>query len=764
MNLILLAGAGAAATKALVRLAVIAEELGDVAHRDLILECLRRQGVATPDSHALHLFSFDVRSWLIRETRGAIQARLLDDLVDLADLRFHEPGEEYPVDWRGPDDVLSALLALADDYLHEDEPLGKRFLARLAELHHRSAWHRGPDLTRWKEAVSVLETLEGRKQAIRTFLKVFGLVPTEDLGEVDPTPDLWLTLPPLEGPGVAGLLLARPKHRQAKCPTCGRPMTLEGERLIQRCEYCGHHSRIGREARVLKRTMDAGLAAKIMDMPPSRLVDELLTTDDEALRAGIVDELAAATTDGGRYVELAPALVRYMVSEIPPEIEERLGHGFQRMLQHRDPEFREAFFGAVREQAFTVEGSHALLNSMEEAGPRAAPLLFDLFDATIDETEGFGQYAQQAKSIAFDLLSRDTSESEALEARVRWVLERLPDSTPLLGGDLTGFLGNLVFDRDAPFDEAHRVVLRFIDEHTNPERVSYLAGFDDQAPELFTPHYSPAFEDLHQATVAAGYSSWEEAARLGGYHILNIYDAVPAVASSRVSLHQVGTLVSQVTSFWKNVGGADVVPRLEFAASLAHEAPRLLVLNSLVRFSGGVDDEQRGSGVARSDGRRAPAAVAASRGAVAASLMSTPRPAEAEEEAEEGQRQRRQQSREVEEQSPVQRQGQGPEPDRQGNRDDAEPGARDEAKQASIPGDEPSFDLRVAFRQRHGVLAATRSWTLAIRSPRRWAMARGCSVASNSTYGQRSPGTKRESPFKLRVSGKPGSPLENQPK
>lgn len=605
-GLIALAGVGTPALQTLLRVATEAQARGDHGRAGEALACVRTLLVRTEDDERYGVV-FDAAAHLLPGLTGRVQQTVIDGLAEVADGHFMRWGPEwglgehlrvYPEEWRGPSEVLTLLLTLFDDLLHEHPELAGRLMDAIV----RGTSPRTSTRQRWKAAMQAVVSPEGRDACERAYLAVFGPEPEpapewrhprDDSPEPIPEPIIPETMAP------RGVKVARARAGQAPCPGCGRALRLSeggsGVGLITTCDHCGQRARVAREVRTIRRVIDAGTLA-LHTWTPERLVTTMIDTTDNALRLAIAKELASATSDGGRFAELAPALVAYiMAPSIPSEVEELLQDGFESMLRFRDPTFLQALFAAIRAQAFTDEGSDRLLLALEKAGPAAGPLLIDLVDKVTQGADGWGKYTQRAKQVGWTVLQRGFEEDP--RGTTEFMLARMQNAGAALSDELPSLAGHCCFDREGSgLDEAQRLIVAFIDEHLDPAKIIWYKGMTAYAPDLCTPNYSWTAEDVAAAERNLGLK-WAQGGELDTQRITA---AIACLPGSRVSLRQVQMLISQLESFWKPPEtGGELVQRLRLATQMRHEALRVMILARLYERPAvmSADEEQLASEV-----------------------------------------------------------------------------------------------------------------------------------------------------------------------
>lgn len=594
-GLIALASAGAPALQTFLEVATQANARADTALADEALACVKTLLVRTVDDHRWGVL-FDSAAHLLPRLTGRAQQTVIDSLAEVSDAHVWLWGPDwaigdhlkvYPEDWRGPADALTVLLTYVDDLLHEHPELGSRFLAAIVKASDKR-YSKSED---WKTAMQAVASPEGQDACIAAYVEIFGPIPQRLRESRHPRDegfdyeDAEELIAPTDAP--RGIKPARARNGQAPCPACGRALRLRDDTggsvsLITTCDHCGQRSRVAREARTIRKALDPA-SLDLHTWAPERLVRTMIETPDEALRLTIADELASATTDGKRFVALAPALVAYMMAEaIPEEVEHKLQHGFESMLRFRDPAFLEALFTAIREQAFEEEGSDRLLLALEAAGPPAGPLLLDLVDKVTASVDGWGKYTQRAKQVAWHVMHQWFADDPA--AATEFTLERMQDAGAALAEELPVLLGSCVFDREnAPLDDVHKRLVAFIDDHiatdqSTGDRITWIKGMQAYAPDLHTPNYSWTADDIAAAEKRLGLK-WAQGGELDTSKILADVVCLPA---SRVTVRQLSTLISQMESFWGPAPtGGNLIARLKLATTVRHEATRVMILSLL---------------------------------------------------------------------------------------------------------------------------------------------------------------------------------------
>ncbi|MEZ6234832.1 MAG: hypothetical protein R3B68_11635 [Phycisphaerales bacterium] len=573
-GMIVLTSAGPAGLRRFLELAAEFETAGDQERMDDALVCVRRILTETTDDWAFGVV-FDVATYLLPTLPTRTQQAVIDTLGDLADQSIDEPGREYGREWRGPDDMLTVLLLYADDLVHDHPDLASRMLDAVVEGASRHPFER----YRWGVALRAVPTAKGRAACLDAFERVYQQRAEET--EQDLLDEMWRKRrgeglkPILKGDLPAMPQTARARDGQAPCPSCGHPLQLATGRLITTCDHCGQNSRVAREVRTIRRVLHPE-SLDLHTWEPERLVSTMLETEEDALRLAIANELASATSDGGRFIELAPALVRYMLAEhIPDDVERLLGGGIESMLRFRDPAFLDALFTAIRDQAFTREGSDRLLDALEKAGPPAAPLLFDLCDKVTADADAWNMYTLRASQVAMTVIQRWAERDR--DTMASFMLERMETSGPALSDQLPTFLGFNVFE-GRPYDRVQERIIRFIDAHTDPAKVDWHKGISPLGPELSVPHLSWTAEDIAQAEKRLGLK-WAQGGELDTHKIMM---SIPALPGAQVTLRQVSMLFSQVDSNWDPPRRTDdLLKRLTLAREVLHDSTRWLVFKSI---------------------------------------------------------------------------------------------------------------------------------------------------------------------------------------
>lgn len=590
-GLIALSAAGPASLRRLLEVASAAEAAGNAERLAEALACAHRILVETTDDWAFGVV-FDVATYLLPRLPAQTQQGVLDSLGDLADLSVDEPGREYGREWRGPDDTLTVLLLLADDLLHEHPALGERLMEAIvkgADRHPNGRYY-------WVLGLHAVPSARGRAACLDAYERVYKQRAEENeddlLDEVRRRSDAPNLKPFLKGELPAALRLARARDGQAPCPSCGRALTLDRERLIIVCDHCGQTSRVAREVRTVRRVLDPD-SLELHTWTPERLVSTMLQTEDEALRLAIAEELASATSDGSRFVELAPALVTYLLAEsIPEKVADLLKDGIESMLRFRDQTFLDALFEAIRAQAFSEEGSINLLRALEHAGPTAAPLLFDLCDQVTADSDKWSSYTLSARASAFHVLQKWAAKD--LAAVSDFLLDRMVISGPALSDELPSYLGRQVFD-ERPFDAIQDRLVRFIDDHTDPAKFDWHKGISPYGKELPVPHYSWSAQDIAEAEQRLGLK-WAQGGELD---INKITASIPTMTGSPVTLRQIQMLFMQVDSCWQPPATArELQDRLTLAAEVRHDSTRVLVLGRILEPPSDLTDAARAPALA----------------------------------------------------------------------------------------------------------------------------------------------------------------------
>ena len=336
------------------------------------------------------------------------------------------------------------------------------------------------------------------------------------------------------------------------------------------CDHCGQTSRIAREVRTVRRVLSPD-ALDLHTWTPDRLVSTMRGTDDDALRLAIAAGLASATSDGARFVQLAPALVSYMLADqTPGQIEGLLREGIESMLRFRDPAFLDALFQAIRERAFTERGSVNLLRALERAGPAAAPLLFDLCDRVTADSDAWSLYTLSARQSAAAVIQHWAEKDR--DAMGDFLLQRMAVSGPALSDEIPTFLGLHAFD-EQPCGPLQERIVRFIDDHTDPAKVDWHKGVSRLGKDLPVPFLSGTAEDIAAAEKRLGLR-WAK----GGQHRQDQAGVRPARPRTRAGSRCSPTLESS----WAAPGRAqDLLARLRLAGSLRHDFTRVNILRNI---------------------------------------------------------------------------------------------------------------------------------------------------------------------------------------
>ncbi|MCB9840141.1 MAG: zinc ribbon domain-containing protein [Phycisphaeraceae bacterium] len=575
-GMIVLTSAGPAGLRRFLELAAEFDTAGDQERLDDALVCVRRILTETTDDWAFGVV-FDVATYLLPTLPTRTRQAVIDTLGDLADQSIDEPGREYGREWRGPDDMLTVLLLYADDLLHDHPDLGKRMLDAVVEGSSRHPFER----YRWGLALRAVPSAKGRAACLDAYEQVYQQR-AEDT-EQDLLDEMWRKRrgeglkPILKGGLPAMPQTARARDGQAPCPSCGHPLQLQTERLITTCDHCGQNSRVAREVRTIRRVLNPE-SLDLHTWEPERLVSTMLETQDDALRLAIANELASATSDGERFIELAPALVRYMLAEhIPDDVERLLADGIESMLRFRDPAFLDALFDSIRAQAFTEEGSDRLLDALEKAGPPAAPLLFDLCDKVTADADAWNMYTLRASQVGMTVIQRWAERDR--EGACEFLLDRMETTGPALSDQLPTYLGLHAFE-DRPLGRVQERLIRFIDHHTDPAKVDWHKGISPLGKDLATPHLSWSAQDIADAEQRTG-TKWGQG---DGLAMQRLLADIPAVPGRLVTLRQVQMLFMQVDSTWgppRKTG--DLLARLDLARELLHDSTRVLILKAITQ-------------------------------------------------------------------------------------------------------------------------------------------------------------------------------------
>lgn len=587
-GMILLTAAGPASLRRFLDLAAEAEHAGDDDRLSEALGCIRRIITQTQDDWAFGVV-LDAATYLLPRLPARTQQGVMDALGDLADLAVDEDGSEYCRQWRGPSDIVTALLLYADDLLHEHPSLAPRLLEAVA----RGARPHPFDRARWALALRAVPTAEGRAAALDLYAALFN-ERAEDaerdlIHEIGRRRSVEGWTPILKGDLPSALRLAVTRAGQAPCPSCGRALDLIERNLIVVCDHCGQSSRIAREIRTVRRVLSPD-ALDLHTWTPDRLVSTMLETDDDTLRLAIAAELASATSDGARFIQLAPALVTYMLADrIPSQIEGLLREGIESMLRFRDPAFLDALFQAIRERAFTEKGSVNLLRALERAGPAAAPLLFDLCEHVTADSDAWSRYTLSARQSAYVVVQHWAEKDR--DAMGDFLLQRMAVSGPALSDAIPTLLGVHTFDEQpcGPFQER---IVRFIDDHTDPAKVDWHKGVSRLGRDLPVPFLSWTAEDIAAAEKRLGLK-WAQG---GPLDTAKITADIPALPGSRTTLRQVTMLASQLESRWASPSCAqDLLARLRLAGSLRHDFTRVNILRNITEPPADMNSARRRS-------------------------------------------------------------------------------------------------------------------------------------------------------------------------
>ncbi|MEZ6234831.1 MAG: hypothetical protein R3B68_11630 [Phycisphaerales bacterium] len=471
--LVALSAAGPAAMQRLMDLAAEAREDGDEKGAALRLECLRLLLARLGDSYhdprnAERLgLQLDAAFHLIMTRRGPEQEALVRFVADLADDHTNEPDERNPRDWPGPKEVLNPILLFTAEMLRERPALGEQMLRAIKE-EYREATGGWGHMDRWKEAVGLVPTAEGRAAFVRTFHEIVG--PPGGRFAMRNVIDLAAALPALPEPDPkrrSGVALARPVAGQAECPSCGRALPLKELLLVVVCGYCGGAARIARELRVVSpgvREDDLG------HWSPRRLLDTYRTSDDDSLRMAIANELDSPLTDGGRFAEHADAVLEVLSGDLPGDIGYAMDRVVKRLHRHRDEGFSKALVDSFRRGRFGPHQNKRLLGAIAAAGSVALPALLDYVDANARRIKKHDEAVGTALSLARRLL--DEADDAGSEDQTRWLLERMHEAGDPLAAELAEHLIHSRF-RNQVFGPSQEMVVRFIDEHLDVENLEF---------------------------------------------------------------------------------------------------------------------------------------------------------------------------------------------------------------------------------------------------------------------------------------------------